>query len=184
MKTIRLEFLMLMSALGSVLSITSQASDFTYKPYDFEYDGIYYNILSEEDRTVAVTRDLYPTYKGKISIPPKVINFSKSYSVTSIGSGAFLQCEGLTSVDIPNSVTAIRESAFEGCSHLTSVNIPNSVTSIGDFAFNGCGLTSVDIPNSVTSIGDNAFGYCSRLTSVNIPNSVTSIGKSAFWLCI
>ena len=107
-----------------------------------------------------------------------------TYSVTSIGSYAFQNCSGLTSVEIPNSVTNIGSFAFNGCSGLTSVVIPNSVTSIRDNAFNGCsGLTSIEIPNSVTSIGGGAFSGCSGLTSIVIPNSVTSIGGSAFSGC-
>ena len=81
------------------------------------------------------------------------------------------------------SVTSIGDGAFSGLSSLTSIDIPESVTSIGDWAFVGCGITSIDIPNGVTSIGGWAFQYCSSLTSVTIPNSVTSIGESAFYKC-
>ena len=105
-------------------------------------------------------------------------------SVTSIGDWAFYYCSGLTSIEIPNSVTSIGEWAFFECDGLTSIEIPNSVTSIGDWAFYYCsGLTSVVIGNSVTSIGGYAFSYCSGLTSVVIGNSVTSIGSSAFYNC-
>ena len=105
-------------------------------------------------------------------------------SVTSIGDRAFSSCGGLTSVTIPNSVTSIGISAFYGCSGLTSIEIPNSVTSIGIDAFEYCtGLTFIEIPNSVTSINDYAFSGCSGLTSITIPNSVTSIGISAFYGC-
>ncbi len=105
-------------------------------------------------------------------------------SVTSIGSGAFSGCSGLTSVTIPNSVTSIGNSAFQGCSGLTAVSIPNSVTSIGELAFSLCSnLTAVSIPNSITSIGGYAFSQCTSLTSVTIPNSVTFIGSGAFQGC-
>ncbi|MGM9833258.1 MAG: leucine-rich repeat domain-containing protein, partial [Candidatus Limisoma sp.] len=105
-------------------------------------------------------------------------------SVTTIGSSAFANCGGLTSVTIPNSVTTIGGSAFANCGGLTSVTIPNSVTSIGSSAFANCGgLTSVTIPNSVTSIGSEAFSNCNGLTSVTIPESVTSIGEKAFRNC-
>ena len=90
-------------------------------------------------------------------------------SVTSIGTEAFYNCSGLTSVTIPNSVTSIGDYAFRGCSGLTSVTIPNSVTSIGNYAFYNCsGLTSVTIGNSVTSIGGHAFEGCTGLTSLYI----------------
>ena len=89
-----------------------------------------------------------------VTIPTEV----RGYNVTSIGSWAFNDCSGLTSVTIPNSVTSIGNYAFDGCSRLTSATIGNSVTSIGSHAFSGCiRLTSFTIPNSVTTIGSGAF---------------------------
>ena len=115
-------------------------------------------------------------------------------SVTSIGSFAFSDCSGLTSVTIPNSVTNIGSSAFSGCNGLTTIRVDkdnktydsrdncNAIikTENNELLF-GCKNTI--IPNSVTSIGSSAFSGCSGLTSVTIPNSVTSIGSSAFWYC-
>ena len=111
-------------------------------------------------------------------------SYYKGYNVTSIGSSAFYNCSGLTSVIIPDNVTSIGNYAFYNCSGLTSVTIGNSVMSIGERTFYGCrGLTSVAIPDSVTSIGWNAFYGCSGLTSITIPNGVTSIGTDAFNGC-
>ena len=107
--------------------------------YDFEKDGIYYNILSETDRTVAVTYRYYSNgcynyFSGNLIIPAKVIYNGKTYTVTSIGSHAYDGCTSLTSITIPNSVTSIGVYAFYDCDGLTSVTIPNSVTSIGKYA--------------------------------------------------
>ena len=153
---------------------------FTANAYDFEVDGIYYNILGDNEVEVTSGR----SYTGDVTIPTTVIYDSTTYSVTSIGEGAFYNCTGLTSIEIPNSVTNIRGWAFYNCSGLTSIEIPNSVTNIGEWAFTLCyGLKNLDIPNSVTSIGEGAFTSCCSLTILDIPNSVTSIGETAFYDC-
>ena len=150
--------------------------------YDFSYTyqgkTLYYNITF--GNTVEVT--YYSSIYGDVVIPSTVRYNGTTYSVTSIGYGAFSGCNGLTSVTIGNSVTSIGNSAFSGCSRLTSVSIPNSVTSIGGSAFSVCrGLTSVTIGNSVTSIGYEAFSGCSGLTSVKCLASIPpSIGNNSF----
>ena len=124
--------------------------------------------------------DCDTSISGAITIPSTL----GGYPVTSIGSSAFYNCSGLTSVTIGNSVTSIGSSAFFYCSSLTSVTIPDSVTTIGSHAFRECSkLTSVAIPDSVTDIGSSAFYNCSKLTSVTIGNSVTTIGSYAFYGC-
>lgn len=103
---------------------------------------------------------------------------------TSIGYGAFYECYGLTSIEIPNSVTSIGYDAFGGCIGLTSVTIPNSVTSIGKYCFMDCrSLASITIPNSVTRIGCGAFVGCRSLTSVTIPDTLANIEGAVFVDC-
>ena len=65
---------------------------------------------------------------------------------------------GCQNTVIPNSVTSIGSSAFYNCSGLTSITIPNSVTTIGEYALASCSsLESVTIGPGVLSIGSNIF---------------------------
>ena len=167
---------------------------------DFSVEGIYYNILTDKTNEVEVTyrgsfEDSYTNeYSGSVTIPASVTYNGTTYSVTSIGEGAFYNCSSLTSVTIGNSVTSIGEGAFYFCSGLTSVTIGNSVTTIGYAAFAYCsGLISIVVAegNPVYDSREN----CNAIirTELNeliagcqntiIPNSVTEIGRYAFRYC-
>lgn len=96
--------------------------------YDFELNGVYYNITDANAKTVEVTYvengiGNSDFYYGAITIPKRVSKENVTYSVTSIGEHAFYYCSGLTSITIPNSVTSINNWAFAGCSGLTSVTV-------------------------------------------------------------
>ena len=179
--------------------------------HDFEVDGIYYKITGLYKTNVAVSFkgdyfDSYPNeYSGSVTIPETVTYAGNTYSVTSIGEGAFRGCSDLTSVSLASTINSIDGYAFSDCFSLSEINITDSVTYIGGFAFSDCfslseinipnsitsifsgtflrsGLTSITIPNSVTNIGGGAF-QDTDLTEINIPNSVTSIGGGAFLGC-
>lgn len=117
--------------------------------YDFEVDGIYYNVVSLPDLTCEVTYG-DNEYVGDIVIPSTVEYNSRKFTVVNIGAKAFKDCESLTSVVISKGVFTIGKSAFENCLYLTSVEFPESLSSIGEEAFYYCRcLSSVEFPASL-----------------------------------
>lgn len=115
-------------------------------------------------------------------------------SVTSIGSGAFTGCVGLTSITIPKGTTSIGGAAFHWCENLTSVTISDTVTNIEDSIFAECVNLSeikVDSNNRVYDSRENCNAIIKTETdtllfgcmNTVIPDDVTSIAEDAFYCC-
>lgn len=186
-------------AVCAILSVSAVPAS----AYDFEVDGIYFNIVSAGDRTCEVTSG-DTKYSGSVVIPESVMYKNQEVKIVRIGKSAFSRCESLTNITISNTIKGIGEKAFYYCTNLGDVIIPNSVTNIGDSAFEACEniksvrlpenicyiyrgifknckrLTDVFIPNSVIEIRDEAFRGCEKLAHIFIPNSIKSIGSSSF----
>jgi len=108
----------------------------------------------------------------------------------------YWECDGLTSLTIPDSVTNIDIwNPFKGSS-LSYIHVAdNNPVYIGIdgvlyqkqgsilLAYPGGREGGFVIPEGVSAIGDYAFSRCSGLASVAIPNSVSAIGDWAFEDC-
>ena len=116
--------------------------------------------------------------------------------VDGVGTEAFRNMAGLTSVDIPETTVSIDNYAFQGCTGLTTMTLPASVISIGDFAFSGCTsletltinapsapskalLLAVGDTQGLLHIGRYAFQNC-PLTSLTLPATLSDIDAFAF----
>lgn len=126
--------------------------------YDFEVDGIYYNIISREEMKVEVTyahREqswidyIYKCcYSGNIKIPDVVTYNDEVYKVTRIGDYAFY----------------------------------TDFTSTYEEYWNR--LKSIRLPKYLESIGNRAFGTCRALKEISFPQTVKIVEKDAFWGCV
>ncbi len=138
------------SLLLSVMMLLSVTTGLNFSALANSSDDYEYEIL--DDGTAEIT-DYYGD-GGDVTIPSII----DGYTVTSIGSYAFFDCESLTSVTIPNSVTSIGDNAFNNCTSLTSVTIPDSITSIGRGAFEECyNLKTLTLANPNESFFDSEY---------------------------
>ncbi len=121
--------------------------------------------------------------------------------VTDIGTEAFTNCSGLTSIYIPSSVENIGAFPFGYCTNLSSIKVDSANTHYSsrnqdetqecncliDIAKKQLmvGIANTIIPDdgSVTSIGYGAFSESVELTSIIIPNTIERIGEEAFLGC-
>ena len=119
------------------------------RAYDFEANGIFYNITSESNLTVEVTYKSkvkvgvnYNSYhgclySGSITIPKSVEYNGNNYIVTGIGEWAFgsennadlkSYWERLTSIELPSTIEYIGDGAFCHCDALSSLIIPSCIS--------------------------------------------------------
>ena len=122
--------------------------------------------------------------------------------------GAFLYCENLSSVNLPDSVKHIGAVAFHGTAYYDNPNkwlngllylghwligadenITIANIRAGTVGIAGCAmstrenLTSVTLPDGLRYIDEAAFLYCEKLTNISIPHGVTAINEMVFDGC-
>lgn len=94
--------------------------------------------------------------------------------IEKIKQDAFVGCNYLTKIIIPNTVKIIEKNSFACCEKLKSISLPNKISVIQAYAFEGCtALKELIIPKSVKNIGTGVFYGCDNLeTIINHSNLV------------
>lgn len=158
--------------------------------YDFEVDGIFYNILSDKDYTLAVTggekNDNIPYnfyYSGIVNIPATVPFHGHDYKVVAIDDDAFLTCINVSYIVLPSTLKHIGKKAFLFCQGLSSLTLPEGLISIDDEAFYECDkLESLVLPKSLSEIGVRTFSHCDNLNvTVADGNPVFTINEGLMY---
>lgn len=164
----------------SFIVCESHASNEDY--YYFEHKGsiIGCDILSEQDKTIYISRNVkrhygpyysettYTGFKHKIAsveltLPEQVrvkhftgesVQDIGMYTIAGIGQMGFGDCQYLINLTLPSTITSIEEEAFVNCPLLDTVNVPSSVTKIKLNAFKDCNnFRCINIIDSGVSAG-------------------------------
>ncbi|MBQ8046304.1 MAG: leucine-rich repeat domain-containing protein [Prevotella sp.] len=123
----------------------------------------------------------------------KTVTFENPSNLRSIGDYAFMSCNSLESVQIPNTVEYMGEGIFECDKKLADVRFQTVTdeadekfgqvrfTTIKNWTFWFCtGLESLELPDGITTIEGTSTGaamqYMTSLTSVRLPNTLTTVG--------
>lgn len=142
-----------------LLSLCSMAS----YAYDFEVDGLYYNLLSASEKTCELVGCSELT--TVLDVPATVQMKNVVLSVTQMDNTGFVQKKSLTDVNFSNSLlTSIPSNVFNGCTNITSVELSSRITQIGEKAFCGCPISNLIIPTNVLHIGKDSFDKLIALT--------------------
>lgn len=123
-------------------------------------------------------------YRDALVVPASVQVGSTVLPVTGVTALACSFCDGLTSVSLPEGVTSIGLGAFSDCNSLREVTLPLSLCTMHDLSFyRDSALVEIAIPASVARIGASAFAYCQHLDSVSMQQGTRSIARQAFYYC-
>ena len=126
-------------------------------------------------------------YLGSEENPYQILYDVVDTSVTSfvfhentkfINQSAFLDCDYITSLNLPKNLLSIGSLP----ENIKSISIPDSVNYLGTYAFSYKDISQITLPTSLTKIQDNIF-IETAIKTITIPDGVTEIGQYAFKDC-
>lgn len=109
--------------------------------------------------------------------------FEENKKIIQIPAEAFMECQELSGVVLPEMITEIGRRAFYKCGNLTEIKIPQSVERIEREAFYQTGLQKLELPQKLKFIGESAFLKCRNLEYVRVPEYVETVEKWALHGC-
>lgn len=153
----------------------------TANAYDFEIDGIRYDITSFTELTVKAS-SLSETIVGELTIPSEVEFSGKVLKVSEIGDDFASSNLSISSLTVDDGIISIGARAFKNCANLKTINIAQSVTLLGEECFYGCLTLEAFSNKGIVTIGGKSFAECENLKVVSI-ESLDSLQQGIFFNC-
>ncbi len=164
---------------GNVTNAMADNESINRYKVDFSYQGIYYQILSESEHTVAVCQPYDINFAGAPNQPKKT-----PYLREDIGDNGFLMSYGLVGqiVEIPETVydengisytvTDLASGAINWL-WMGMLVLPSTLERLNGGIGALQGLSAIYLPDNLKEI--DGIDYCEELTSLQIPRKVESI---------
>lgn len=115
--------------------------------------------------------------EGVVSIADKGFAWCGAYR----SFGTSYSCYNFTKVTLPSTLTTMGAGAFSNCQVLRSINIPEKITEIQDNTFEYCyNLSSIIIPQGIKKIGSRAFFCNQSLKTITFSWNAPEINSKAF----
>ena len=153
----------------------------TANAYDFEIDGIRYDITSFSELTVKAS-SLSETIVGELTIPSEVEFSGKVLKVLEIGDDFASSNLSISSLTVDDGIISIGVRAFKNCANLKTIDIAQSVTLLGEECFYGCLTLEAFSNKGIVTIGGKSFAECENLKVVSI-ESLDSLQQGIFFNC-
>lgn len=144
--------------------------------YDFEIDGIYYQLTSIDDLELKVVGG-ENVYSGDIIIPDEVNYRGKKFQITAIDYNCFYN-SAVTTVKLGNNISSIGSCAFYG-STIREIVIPASVKTLYEYSFDNCqSLTKLIISDGTDVLDFYSSSGNVPVYFVNCPIEYLYIGRN------
>lgn len=184
-----------MTIINRLIAVLIICSANILKAQTFVYDGMYFSVVSSEERTVSVIPNPAGIYElpDVVNIPSFVSYNDYSYKVVGIEKEAFSCCTNVLEFNIPNSVVAVSDNSFAYCTSLKNIKISRNVMFISNSAFTGCtSLVSINVDshnNYLCSKKGVLYDKCLTTmiicpegkSSVSLPSSTMKINGYTFY---
>lgn len=171
--------------------------------YDFEKDGLFYNITDRLRRTVEVTH--WEVMTGANGVPTRphpdrcLAHMHDSTHVHGPHCHHVEEGEKPVAPKFPDTVvipekvwyrgirykvTAIGDGSFFARENIRVVRLPRTIKRIGRSAFSRCGLLcEIDFPDGIDTIAEHAFYMNSTIERPVLPKGLKYLDSYAFALC-
>lgn len=151
---------------------------------------------------------------GEESYVPKTIKEVILTKATTLNDGAFINCESIEKIILPEELTKLNDNVFKNCSKLNCLEIKGNLEYIGISCFEGCvslpyfeqdgikyfgndnnpqmvlidivdeTMSSYYLSNQILSIEKDAFDNCVNAKEIALPNSLRKVPQGLLKDCV